>query len=54
MKYSIVQEWIRLFDLWLFDIRDFSFFFKQYLNNSEHQQIKSYDFQFQGTSNFSK
>ena len=39
MKFTIIENTIRLFDEWLLDLRDFSFFISSYINGNEKYNI---------------
>lgn len=48
MKFSVVENFIRLFDSWFIDIRDFTFFLKSYIDNNPKMNIKTYNYDFLG------
>ena len=54
MKFSVVENFIRLFDSWFVDIRDFAFFLSDYIENNPKMNIKTYDYEYLGSSTFSK
>ena len=44
MKFSVVENFIRVFDSWFVDLRDFQFFIRKYIDNAEKTNIQQYSF----------
>ena len=54
MKFSVIENFIRLFDSWFVDFRDFTFFLSGYIDGNPKMNLRTYDYEFLGTSNFSQ
>ena len=50
MKFSVVENFVRFFNSWFVDLRDFTFFIQGYIDSSAKMNIRTYDFDFLGTS----
>ena len=54
MKFSIKENFIRFFNSWFVDLRDFTFFIKKYIKNAEQMNLRTYSFDYLGQSQFAQ
>lgn len=52
VKFGVVENYIKFFDYWFVDLRDFAFFIPGYIENSPNMNIKEISFDALGQATF--